>query len=72
VPIFGLTKPIIKQAKAKRTRLNFKIGLKSNANTFDETVISASKVEEKTNSFIGVIKNAFADIFDSQFEENLK
>jgi hemoglobin/transferrin/lactoferrin receptor protein len=26
---------------------NFKIGLKSNANTFDETVISASKVEEK-------------------------
>lgn len=25
----------------------YKIGLKSNANTFDETVISASKVEEK-------------------------
>ena len=29
VPIFGLTNPIIKQAKANRTTTNFKIGLKA-------------------------------------------
>lgn len=48
--VFRISHPdyvVIVTSYSKIAEKKFKIGLKSNANTFDETVISASKVEEK-------------------------
>jgi hemoglobin/transferrin/lactoferrin receptor protein len=62
--IFTISHPdyqIIITAYSKIAEKNFKIGLKSNANTFDETVISASKVQEKKKDVaqkIQVLKSA--------------